>query len=144
MHEAVVPSRTPGGRPTAGTRIPAGERAVLDIAVRIARGGLVHPTVASAPSYMGELDLVFIPITGMPPLRSALVWRRPARALKLRAFIRLASDVLQDSGGLRRAARRTAGGRWRSPEGFASLFRAGGSSCAPGWRSPVPRSTAES
>ena len=37
------------------------------------------PTVASAPSYLGDLELVFVPITGMPPLRSALVWRRPAR-----------------------------------------------------------------
>jgi DNA-binding transcriptional LysR family regulator len=109
MHEAVVPSRTPGGRPTAGTRIPAGERAILEITVRIARGELVHPTVASAPTYMGELDLVFVPITGMPPLRSALVWRRPARDLKLRAFIRLAREVLRGAGGVRRA------GRQRSP-----------------------------
>jgi DNA-binding transcriptional LysR family regulator len=44
---------------------------------------------------MGELDLAFVPIEGMPPLRSALVWRRPARDPKLRAFIRVAREVLQ-------------------------------------------------
>jgi DNA-binding transcriptional LysR family regulator len=95
LREAVVPSRTPGGRHTAGTRIPIGERAILDIAVRIARGELIHPTVASAPPYMGDFDLVFVPITGMPPLRSALVWRRPARDLNLRTFVRVAREVLR-------------------------------------------------
>jgi hypothetical protein len=111
MHEAMVPFHTPSGRPTAGTRIPLGERAVLDIAVRVARGELIHPTVASVRTYMGDLDLVFVPMRGMPPLRSALVWRRPARDLRLRAFIAVARDVLRrgQSGpghGVRRAARR--------------------------------------
>jgi hypothetical protein len=70
-----------------------GERSVTDVSVRVARGEIVYPTVASATSYMG--DLTFVPITGMPELRSALVWRRPARDPKLRAFIRVARDVLQ-------------------------------------------------
>jgi DNA-binding transcriptional LysR family regulator len=96
MHEAIAPSRTPGGRPIPATRIAVGDRAPLDVAVRVARGELMFPTVTSARSYMGsELDIVFVPITGMPPLRSALVWRRPARDPKLRAFIRVARKVLQ-------------------------------------------------
>jgi hypothetical protein len=103
MHEAMVPFHTPSGRPTAGTRIPLGERAVLDIAVRVARGELIHPTVASVRAYMGDLDLVFVPMHGMPLLRSALVWRRPARDLRLRAFLAVARDVL------RRGQRRGAG-----------------------------------
>ena len=96
LRETVVPSRTPQGRPIDGPRVGAGERALLDLPVRVARGELVFPTVASAAPYMGALDLVFIPITGMEPLRSALVWRRPARDPKLRAFIRVARDVLND------------------------------------------------
>jgi DNA-binding transcriptional LysR family regulator len=96
LREAVVPSRTPQGRPIDGPRLGGGERALLDLPVRVARGELVFPTVASAAPYMGALDLVFIPITGMEPLRSALVWRRPARDPKLRAFIRVARDVLHD------------------------------------------------
>jgi DNA-binding transcriptional LysR family regulator len=96
LHEAVVPSRTPAGRPILGQRIRVGERGLPDISVRIARGEIVFTTVASAEPFMGGLDLAFVPITGMPPLRSALVWRRPARDPKLRAFIRVARDVLQD------------------------------------------------
>jgi DNA-binding transcriptional LysR family regulator len=95
LREAVVPSRTPQGRPIDGPRVGGGGRALLDLPVRVARGELVFPTVASAAPYMGALDLVFIPITGMEPLRSALVWRRPARDPKLRAFIRVARDVLK-------------------------------------------------
>jgi DNA-binding transcriptional LysR family regulator len=93
LREAIVPSRTPKGRPIDRVRMPVGERSVTDLAVRIARGEVAYPTVASAITYMG--DLAFIPITGMPPLRSALVWRRPARDPKLRAFIRVARDVLR-------------------------------------------------
>jgi DNA-binding transcriptional LysR family regulator len=96
LHEAVVPSRTPAGRPILGQRIRVGERGLPDISVRIARGEIVFTTVASAEPFMGGLDLAFVPITGMPPLRSALVWRRPARDPKLRAFIRVARNVLQD------------------------------------------------
>jgi DNA-binding transcriptional LysR family regulator len=95
LHEAMLPSRTPTGRPIPGTRIPVGRRTVVDVSVRLARGEFVFPTIASAPPYMGALDLVFVPITGMPPLRSALVWRRPARDPKLRAFIRVARDILR-------------------------------------------------
>jgi DNA-binding transcriptional LysR family regulator len=94
--ETVLPSRTPGGRPIDGPRVGGGGRALLDLPVRIARGELVFPTVVSAAPYMGTHDLVFIPITGMEPLRSALVWRRPARDPKLRAFIGVARDVLKD------------------------------------------------
>jgi DNA-binding transcriptional LysR family regulator len=96
MHEAVLPSRTPGGRPIPHTRIAIGDRAPLDVAIRTARGEVVFPTVDSARSYMGgDLDLAFVPITGMPPLRSALVWRCRARDPKLRAFIRVAREVLR-------------------------------------------------
>jgi DNA-binding transcriptional LysR family regulator len=97
LHDALVPSRTPGGRPISGTRIPVGQRGFLDIAVRVARGELVFPTVASAASYIGELDVVYVPITGMPQLRSALVWRRPARDPKLREFLGVAREVLHAS-----------------------------------------------
>jgi hypothetical protein len=92
LHEAIAPSRTPGGRPIGRVRIPVGERSVDGLAVRIARGEIVYPTVASATS-MG--DLCFIPIKRMPELRSALAWRRPARDPTLRAFIHVAREVLR-------------------------------------------------
>jgi DNA-binding transcriptional LysR family regulator len=95
LHDAVIPSRTPSGRPIPGSRFRVGERAILDVSVRVARGDFVFTTVASAVPYMGELDLAFVPMTGMPPLRSALVWRRPARDPKLREFLGVAREVLQ-------------------------------------------------
>jgi len=95
LHQVAFPSRTPGGRPIPGTSIPTGERGIIDVSVRIARGELVFPTVETAAPWMGTLDLVFVPITGMPPLRSALVWRRPARDPKLRAFNRVAREELR-------------------------------------------------
>jgi DNA-binding transcriptional LysR family regulator len=94
LREAVTPSRTPGGRPIPGTRIPIGERALLELPVRLARSKIVLPTVASAAGYFVDPDVVFVPIKGMPPLRSALVWRRPARDPKLLEFIRVAREVL--------------------------------------------------
>jgi DNA-binding transcriptional LysR family regulator len=92
--EAVIPARTPSGRPIPGSRFRVGERATLDVSVRIARGEFVFPTVASAAPHMGALDLAFVPITGMPTLDSALVWRRPARDPKLREFLGVAREVL--------------------------------------------------
>ena len=95
LQDAVVPFETPSGRAIRGSRIRVGEGAVLDLSVRIARGDVVLPTVASAEPYMRQHDLAFVPMTGLPPLRSALVWRRPARDPKLREFIRVARDALR-------------------------------------------------
>jgi DNA-binding transcriptional LysR family regulator len=97
LNEAVVPFRAPSGRPISGSRFHVGERAFLDLSVRIGRGEFVFATVASAVPYMGELDLVFVPMTGMPQLRSALVWRRRVRDPKLREFLGVAREVLQGS-----------------------------------------------
>jgi hypothetical protein len=44
---------------------------------------------------MSQHDLAFVPMTGIPPLRSALVWRRPVRDPRLREFIRVARVVLE-------------------------------------------------
>jgi DNA-binding transcriptional LysR family regulator len=94
LSEAVAPSRTPAGRPIPGAKMPIGDHALLELPVRIARSEVVFPTVPSAAAYMGESDLVFVQIKGLPPIRSALVWRRPARDPKLREFIRVAREVL--------------------------------------------------
>jgi DNA-binding transcriptional LysR family regulator len=99
LHETICPTATPSGRSIAGVRIPVGERNFLEIANRVARQEFVLPTVASAKPYGALYDLAYVPITGMAPARSALVWRRHTRDPKLREFIRIARDVL-------RAARR--------------------------------------
>jgi DNA-binding transcriptional LysR family regulator len=95
LQEAVAPSRTPSGRRIPGSRLRVGERSILDVSVRVARGEFVFATVASAAPHTAEFDLAFVPLTGLPPLRSALVWRRPARDPKQREFLGVAREVLQ-------------------------------------------------
>jgi DNA-binding transcriptional LysR family regulator len=98
LHEALFPAKTPSGRPIPGVRIPVGERNYLEIAHRVARQELVLPTVASAAA-MGHHDVAYLPITGMAPSRSALVWRRRSRDPKLREFIRIARGALRAAKG---------------------------------------------
>jgi hypothetical protein len=95
LHATLFPTKTPSGRPVAGVRIPVGERNFLEIAHRVARQELVLPTVASAKPYGAPHDVDYVPITGMPPARSALVWRRHTRDPKLRELIRIAREVLR-------------------------------------------------
>jgi DNA-binding transcriptional LysR family regulator len=94
LHEAFIPARTPSGRSIPFTHIPAGERSALELATRVARGELVHPTVSSAARYLGPFELTFVPIRGLRPFRSALVWRRGTSDARVREFIRVARGVL--------------------------------------------------
>jgi DNA-binding transcriptional LysR family regulator len=97
VHEDLIPSKAPSGRPIPGVPIPPGERNFLALAHRVARRELVFPTVVSAGPLMGvgQYDLALVPLTGMAPARSALIWRRRDRDPKLREFIRVARDVLR-------------------------------------------------
>jgi DNA-binding transcriptional LysR family regulator len=97
LDEELLPKRTPSGRAIPAVRIPVGERNFLEISHRVARQEFVFPTVASAAPLMslGHYDLVSLPLTGMSPARSGLVWRRPARDPKLREFVRTARAVLK-------------------------------------------------
>jgi DNA-binding transcriptional LysR family regulator len=94
LHDAWIPAMTPSGRSIPYTRIPTGERSALEIATRVARGDLVYPTASSAAPYLGPFDLEFVPLKGLRPFRSALVWRRGATEAKVREFIRVARGVL--------------------------------------------------
>jgi DNA-binding transcriptional LysR family regulator len=97
VHEELIPSSAPSGRPIPGVPIPLGERNFLALAHRLARREFVFPTVVSAGPVMGvgQYDPVYVPITGMAPARSALIWRRRDRDPRLREFIRVARDVLR-------------------------------------------------
>jgi DNA-binding transcriptional LysR family regulator len=99
VHEELIPSSAPSGRPIPGVPIALGERNFLALAHRLARSEFVFPTVASAGPVMGvgQYDPAYVPITGMAPVRSALIWRRRDRDPKLREFIRVARDVLRSA-----------------------------------------------
>ena len=92
LEESFWPPRTPAGRPLATVDVPAGERAPLSFIVRVARGELLHLTV---PTAAPSLDVVHVPVDGLPQLSSALVWRRRERNPQRREFVRIAREVLE-------------------------------------------------
>jgi DNA-binding transcriptional LysR family regulator len=110
MAEVLVPRKTPSGRPITRARFAFGEHGHLDrsranteLSYLVARGEVVHPTVAGVAEYWGHPDTVYIPITNMPPVRSALVWPRRRASRTARAFVEVAREVLRSA---RQPARR--------------------------------------
>jgi DNA-binding transcriptional LysR family regulator len=91
LEEAILPSRTPGGRPIERLRRPI--RNLSELAMLVARGDVVHLTVPSMADYWGP-DIVYIPVTDLPESIEALVWLRSNPDRGLREFARIAGDVL--------------------------------------------------
>jgi DNA-binding transcriptional LysR family regulator len=90
--DALVPRRTPSGRPI--RRLARRPKTPHELAELVARGRIVHPTVPSFAAYYGRPGIVQIPITDMPPMASGLVWRRKASNPRLRAFIQVTREVM--------------------------------------------------
>lgn len=91
--EALIPRHTPTGRPI--RRLSRKAASVFQVSELIARGKIVHPTVPSAADQLGHRGIVYVPIAGLPPSRTALVWRRRSTDPRLREFIRAAREVLR-------------------------------------------------
>jgi DNA-binding transcriptional LysR family regulator len=88
--DAWIPSRTPSGRAIARTypiETP-GEYVTL-----VARGEIVHPTVPSATHYYSYPGVTYIPLHGLPPVQSALIWRTSSETAAIRAFAAVAEEV---------------------------------------------------
>ncbi len=92
LQEAWIPFHTPSGRPIRRLRrrIDSDD----EMAMLVARGKVVHPAVPSNVAYMGHPNIVGIPITDLPPTEVVLLARPGARNPRLRAFIRVAQDVV--------------------------------------------------
>jgi DNA-binding transcriptional LysR family regulator len=93
--DALVPPRTPSGRPT--------RRIVLDtvhgpvtLLSAIARGVLCHPTVTRFSEAYHHPGITPIPLHGLPPLESALVWNTSRESAAIRAFVMCATEILAD------------------------------------------------
>ena len=97
LHDAWIPTRTPSGQVIPSIRVNPPDRDMVGFARRVSRGEIVHPTALSIASYLGDLDLRFVPIVDLPPLRSALVWRRSQKDARLREFVRVADRALRDA-----------------------------------------------
>lgn len=78
--------------------------------IAIAAGKQVHPTVPSFLEYHAHPGVVGIPISGLPPSRTALVWLKASRSAKVQAFARAAGDVLSPGQADQPQAPRTADG----------------------------------
>jgi DNA-binding transcriptional LysR family regulator len=92
---AWVPEQTPSGRPI--KRLRESARDFSDLVILIARGRIVHPTVASAASRFAHPNIVCLPIEDMPPSSTALAWRRGASNPRIRALVTVAREVLRSA-----------------------------------------------
>jgi DNA-binding transcriptional LysR family regulator len=90
--DAMIPRFAPSGRP-----IPRLEREVRtpgDRITLVALGEIVHPTVPSLLRHFGHPGVVTVPLHGLPPMESALLWRRTAADPRIDAFVEIAREVL--------------------------------------------------
>jgi DNA-binding transcriptional LysR family regulator len=95
--DALIPRTTPSGRPIA-RRLVAGSVQTLAL---VARGEIVHATVASLPDYMSYPGITYVPIVDLPPCDAGLVWRASHETRAIRAFASVAREVVS---AVRRAA----------------------------------------
>jgi DNA-binding transcriptional LysR family regulator len=86
----LCPQLTPGGRP-----IPRRHREgrMVEVLSLVARGEIVHPTVASLSTYYTYPGVTTIPLHGMPQVASALVWVTDRETAAVRAFAETAGQT---------------------------------------------------
>jgi DNA-binding transcriptional LysR family regulator len=99
--EKWIPRTTPSGRTIQRLRVPFAQMARDDpgelrgrISWWIRTGRIVHPAMETVQAIHGP-GIVWVPISDMPPLRSALVWLRGGTKDRLHEFTRIARAVLE-------------------------------------------------
>jgi DNA-binding transcriptional LysR family regulator len=100
--DGLVPPVTPSGRPIRRVGVEVLRHASDDtlpigpshIAALVARGEIVHPTVPTFGDNWGHPHVVYVPLTGLPPSRTALVYARRSLGPTVRAFLDVATEVL--------------------------------------------------
>jgi hypothetical protein len=90
MMDALIPPTTPSGR--AYRRVTS--RNLEEMLISIAAGRQVHVTVPSFLEHHAHPGVVGVPVSGLPPSLTALVWLKASRSVRIRAFARAAADVL--------------------------------------------------
>ncbi len=84
-----MPSQTPSGRPL--TFHPHVVRTVNETISMVARGQIVHLTVASLSRLLNGTGVVLIPIRDLPPVELGLIWCTAHENARIRMLARLAS-----------------------------------------------------
>jgi DNA-binding transcriptional LysR family regulator len=90
--DAFIPSVTPSGRPIAHREVVSPSHAMT----LVARGEIVHATVASLPDYLPYPGVTYVPISDLPPSSAGLVWRTGGETAAIRAFAQAVRDVVGD------------------------------------------------
>ena len=90
LWEVLVPPNTPSGKP-----IPQSYevRSLHEVWAMVARGLLVHPTVASTAQLLRRDDIVLVPITDLPPIRLGLIWRSACYNARIHALATTARSI---------------------------------------------------
>jgi DNA-binding transcriptional LysR family regulator len=88
---ALCPRSTPSGRPI---RRGAREGRVAEVLVQVARGEVVYPSTASLARYYAHPGVTVIPLLGLPPLESALVWATDRETPAVNAFAATAKELV--------------------------------------------------
>jgi DNA-binding transcriptional LysR family regulator len=86
---AFTPSVTPSGRPIAHRKVTG----AVDNLSLVARGEIVHATIASLPNYMNYPGITYVPIRDLPPSDSGLIWRTAAETAAIRAFAAVVEET---------------------------------------------------
>jgi len=91
MIDAFLPPTT-----TAGIKLPrVSLSSVEEAMILIANGQLVYLTVASFATYYSDPSIVAVPVSDLPPSKTALVWLTANRSPKIHALVAAASTIAQ-------------------------------------------------
>ncbi|MFC7714983.1 LysR family transcriptional regulator [Nonomuraea recticatena] len=88
--EALVPTRTPGGRPI---RVGPTATSWSEMLPILSSGEAVSPVHAHGTRYAARPDIAFVPIHDAAPARWALVWRSAAETGLIRDFAEIVHDL---------------------------------------------------
>ena len=89
LYDALIPPRTPSGRPIRRTRAVPGLHETLAL---VAAGQVVHPTVAGLPLAQRS-DIALLPLTGLPPLGLGPIWCVAHENSRIRALADIAAAL---------------------------------------------------
>lgn len=93
LFDAIVPPRTPSGRPVRRTRAAGGLHETLAL---VASGQIVHPTSAGLPLAQRS-DITLLPLTGLPPLQLGPIWCTAHENARIRALASVAATLARTS-----------------------------------------------
>jgi DNA-binding transcriptional LysR family regulator len=93
LYNAIVPPRTPSGRPLRRTRVVGGLHETLAL---VASGQVVHPTVAGLPLAQRS-DITLLPLAGLPPMRLGPIWCTAHENARIRALASVAATLARTS-----------------------------------------------